>query len=440
MPCRAAGGRDPGDVGARPRHRDADAQPARSRDVKMLRGVIRFHARSEHPARFPALQERPLTCNTTKSHMSPRLPLAGLFICSLAAAQTVSFGVVGGASLTPDFESRFSAGAPPGPPIVLTDYSAPERYIAGGMLELQLPKDWSIEVDALFHPLRFDENHYANGTLHNFQPLPVVTWEFPALAKYRFRWRSWRPFLEAGPSFRTAGNLNGTNPSHYGIAVGAGAETRLGRFRIAPEVRYIRWAENTSSEPLSRPDQVELLTSLSTGTFEGSRRAFGTRVSVGVVAGATVTPDLRTSSQPFPFTGSFSSNPAAFLLGAMVEVEVARGVFIEGDAIHQPITVTFRGAEIQSIDTWSFPLVGKYKFSTHGMKPFLEAGPAFRGAKALIGSSPYGVTAGAGIETHLWRMAIAPSVRYTHWGPISGSSYSFVPFQNQVAVLAGFSF
>jgi hypothetical protein len=374
--------------------------------------------------------------------MSPRLLFAGLFIGALAAAQTVSFGVVGGASLTPDFESRFSAAGPPLPPIILTDSSASERYIAGGMLEFQLPQNWSIEVDALFHPLRFDEDHYADGTLHNIQPLPVVTWEFPALAKYRFRWRSWRPFLEAGPTFRTAGNLNGTNPSHYGVVVGAGAETRLGKFRIAPEVRYIRWAEDTSSNPVSRSDQVEVLTSFSTGVGEGGR-AFGRRVSVGVVAGATVTPDLRPVSPPFPFIGSSSSNPAAFLLGAMVEVGIARGVFIEGDAIHQPMSSTshFNGyTDTQSFNTWSFPLLGKYKFSMHGMKPFLEAGPAFRGAKALIGSSPYGVTAGAGIETHLWRLAIAPSVRYTHWGPESGPFVGFVPFQNQVAVLSGFSF
>jgi hypothetical protein len=59
----------------------------------------------------------------------------------------------------------------------------------------------------------------------------------------------------------------------------------------------------------------------------------------------------------------------------------------------------------------------------------------------LARSSPYGVTAGAGIEAHLWRLAIAPSVRYTHWGrnsPSVGGPYA--PFQNQVAVLAGFSF
>ena len=184
-----------------------------------------------------------------------------------------------------------------------------------------------------------------------------------------------------------------------------------------------------------------MLTSFSAGTFEGGR-ALGRRVSVGVIAGATVTPDLRTVSQPFPFAGSSSSDPAAFLLGAMFEVAIARSVFFEGDAIHQPVSTTFRGGSdgyTQSFNTWSFPLLGKYKFSTHGVKPFLEAGPAFRGAKALIGSSPYGVTAGVGIEARLWRLAIAPSVRYTHWGPNSAFD-SFVPFQNQAAVLSGFTF
>jgi hypothetical protein len=382
--------------------------------------------------------------------MSPFLPFAGLFFCTLAAAQTLSFGVVGGASLTPDFKSSFTYEPPPGPG-VLTDYSASERYIVGGMLEFQFTKDWSIEVNGLFHPLRFDTGTILpNGTLIGGSPSPVTTWEFPVLAKYRFRWRSWRPFLEAGPSFRTAGNLNGTNPSHYGVAAGAGAETRLGRFRIAPEIRYIRWAEDTNSlGAITRSDQVEVLTSFSSGGFEGGR-AFGGRVSLGLVAGATLSPDFRnvTVSQTFAFTDSFSSSPGAFLLGPMVEVAIAGGFFFEGDAIHQPMRSTNRGgfngefsSHTQTFNTWSFPLLGKYKFSTHGLKPFLEAGPAFRDAPEPTGLSPHGVTAGAGIETHFWRMAIAPSVRYTHWGPYSPPvAGALAPFQNQVAVLAGFSF
>ena len=385
--------------------------------------------------------------------MSRHLPFAGLFFCALGAAQTLSFGVVGGASLTPDFNSSFSpVPPPPGPPIVLTDYSASERYIIGGMLEFQLPKDWSIEVDGLYHPLRFDSAAILpSGALNGVSPSPVITWEFPALAKYRFRWRSWRPFLEAGPSFRTAGNLNGSSPSHYGVAAGAGVEAHLRKLRIAPEVRYIRWAEDNSSlGARTRSDQVELLTSLSTGGLEGGH-AFGPRISLGVVAGATLSPDFRsvTYSQTYAFTDSFSSSPGAFLLGAMVEVAIARGFSFEGDAVHQPMRSTGRlgfngviSSDTRSINTWSFPLLGKYKFSTHGLRPFVEAGPAFRvAATELAGSSPRGVTGGAGIETHLWRMAIAPSVRYTHWGRNSITfSGPLAPLQNQVAVLAGFSF
>jgi hypothetical protein len=373
--------------------------------------------------------------------MFPRLLLAGLIICSLAAAQIISFGVVGGASVTPDFKSSFTYEPPPGPGD-LTDYSDSEHYIVGGMLEFQLPKDWSVEVDGLFHPLRFEFGTILpNGTLIGGSPSPVVTWEFPALAKYRFHWGSWRPFLEAGPTFRTAGNLNGSNPSHYGAAAGAGAEIHFGRFRISPEIRYIRWAHDNSFGAVTRSDQIELLTSFSTGAFEGVR-AFSSRVSVGVIAGATLTPDFRSfqsSGDTFggsPFFFSFSSSPGAFLIGPTVEVALARGFFLEGDAIHQPMHFT------STINTWAFPVLGKYKFSTtHGMTPFLEAGPAFRDAPELTDSSPYGVTAGAGIEMRWWRMAIAPSVRYTHWGrnssPFAGP---FAPFENQVAVLAGFSF
>jgi len=158
------------------------------------------------------------------------------------------------------------------------------------MLEFRLPRDWSVEVDGLYHPLRFDgATIYPNGTVTLGSPSPVITYEFPILAKYRFRWGKWRPFVEAGPTFRTAGNLNGTNPSHYGVAAGAGVELRLGRFRISPEVRYIRWAADSQflGTPLTRPDQIELLTSFSTGEVKENVRAFTRRVSLGVVAGAS---------------------------------------------------------------------------------------------------------------------------------------------------------
>src|SRR5262245_29406355 len=72
----------------------------------------------------------------------------------------------------------------------------------------------------------------------------VLTWQIPVLAKYTWTRRKWPPFAEAGPSFRLAGNLNGFNPSHYGATAAVGVETRGRGVRLAPAVRYTRWAKD----------------------------------------------------------------------------------------------------------------------------------------------------------------------------------------------------
>jgi hypothetical protein len=383
-----------------------------------------------------------------------------LSLSSLAGAQTISFGVIGGASVTGDFHNSYQPI--PDTPLFSGPYSKPERYIVGGMLEFQLPQNWSVEVDGLYHPLRFDgATLYPNGTLTLGSPSPVITYEFPILAKYRFRWGAWRPFVEAGPTFRTAGNLNGTNPSHYGLAAGAGAEFRVGRFRIAPEIRYIRWAEDNSFGALTRSDQIELLTSFNTGEVKENVRALGRYISIGVVAGATLSPDFRgvqgsgsytsiSGSQTFTssYTYSDSSGPRSFLVGPMAEIAVGKGFSVEADAIYRPMRSRSQfgsDGEVSSVSrtigTWNLPVLGKYKFSGHRLKPLVEVGPSFRLANKLTDSSPYGVTAGVGFETHFRWLKIAPVVRYTHWGR-SSLDYpgAFLPFQNQVEVLGGFFF
>jgi hypothetical protein len=277
--------------------------------------------------------------------MSLRILSIALVVSALAAGQSVSFGVVGGASVTEDFVNSYMPTSSQGSPSV--NDSSPERYIAGGMVELRLPTEWSIEVDALYDPLRYGQAFiFPNGILNGVERDPVITWEFPLLAKYRFRWHAWRPFLEAGPSFRTAGNLNGANPSHFGAAVGAGAETRLGKFRIAPEVRYIRWAGDGPFYVQTRPDQIELLTSFTTGEVTGGERALAGRISLGVVTGVTLSPAFQGFQQSFTFLNgaetitsgySYSSGPPSFLVGPMVEAAVGKGFFIEADAIHWPM-------------------------------------------------------------------------------------------------------
>jgi hypothetical protein len=189
-----------------------------------------------------------------------------LNVSAVALAQPVSVGLVGGAGVTQDFENNifyFSSGSAP-----ITNYSTPKRLIVGGMLEARLPLHVSIEVDGLYHELEFTfAGVEPNGTLNSVSPSPVVTWEFPILAKYRFSLPLVKPFVEAGPSFRSSGNLNGTLPSNHGFAAGLGAEARLWKLKIAPQFRYLRWAEDPRSSPyfapFTKPDQVELLVSVS---------------------------------------------------------------------------------------------------------------------------------------------------------------------------------
>src|SRR5258708_6875275 len=76
---------------------------------------------------------------------------ACLFEPSTAASgQPVSAGIIGGSSLTQDFQSRGF-----GDPAVLLYYSPPLRWIAGGMVEVRLPKHLAVEVDGLYHDLAF---------------------------------------------------------------------------------------------------------------------------------------------------------------------------------------------------------------------------------------------------------------------------------------------
>ena len=50
--------------------------------------------------------------------------------------------------------------------------------------------------------------------------------------------------MEAGPSLRAAGNLNGYNPSHFGVTVGGGAEIRKGWALLSTSLRYTRWLKD----------------------------------------------------------------------------------------------------------------------------------------------------------------------------------------------------
>jgi hypothetical protein len=131
----------------------------------------------------------------------------------------LSLGVMGGVSLLGEFYYPGSG--------------VKERigYLAGVSGLLEIRQGLALEVDAVYKPL-----HANFGT--------VLSWDFPVLAKYHVAKLGRAPFVEAGPSFRVAGNLNGYNPSHFGVTVGGGAETRKSWALLSTALRYTRWVKD----------------------------------------------------------------------------------------------------------------------------------------------------------------------------------------------------
>jgi hypothetical protein len=149
----------------------------------------------------------------------------------------------------------------------ISSLTPPQKgWIAGGMVEVRLPLHLSVKVDGLYHELEFTQAYIEPNQIHNsVSPTPVVTWEFPVLAKYRFSLPMVKPFVEAGPSFRSSGNLNGSLPSNHGFTAGVGVEAHPWKLRIAPQVRYLRWARDhvTVLSPSTVQDQAEFLVGIS---------------------------------------------------------------------------------------------------------------------------------------------------------------------------------
>lgn len=152
--------------------------------------------------------------------------------------QAVSFGVKGGVPIGDLNANR--------------DESRP--YIVGPSVEIRLPANFAIEIDALYRRVG---NSLAYPTPWGavFNRDRGNSWQFPFLGKYYFRSASegWQPFVGTGWSLReTWVHSDGSSPQAYhfdyrdrldvGAVASAGVRFRKGRFAFAPEVRYTRWA------------------------------------------------------------------------------------------------------------------------------------------------------------------------------------------------------
>lgn len=128
-----------------------------------------------------------------------------------------------------------------------------------------------------------------------------------------------------------------------------------------------------------------------------------------------------------------------------MEIHLPLHFSVEGDALYGPLSLVtppsqWFGPGIQTYASWSFPVVGKYRFHAPFVHPYLEAGPTFRTAESAISRylSKTGVTAGVGVEVPAWKFHVSPEVRFVHWG---ADAPGFYPSRrNQAQFLLGLSY
>ncbi len=294
--------------------------------------------------------------------------------------------------------------------------------IVGALVEGRLSGGFSIEANVLHRPLmstiifsEFPAGGAPRVSTSHFTA--VEAWEFPVMLKYSLPFAGrLRPFLAAGPSFRSQENASATEPSRLGVSAGAGTAFHLGRIRIAPALHYTRWArESIYPRYATKPDQLEFLTSLAYQTESDSRVFAGRKLELGAVAGLPVTRGFRPAAQDATIVERMR-----YLAGLMAQMNVVGNFSLEADAIFKPLRAGSPTPNVQtpfSVLTWQFPVLAKYRWSRRVWTPFAEAGPSFRLAGNLNGYNPshYGMTIGGGMETRTHGMRLSPALRYTRW-------------------------
>ncbi|MGO9257055.1 MAG: hypothetical protein ACLQU1_12235 [Bryobacteraceae bacterium] len=366
--------------------------------------------------------------------------------------QDLSIGGIGGGSLTDAAQTETAYN--------IRTWSQSKDWIAGAMFELRFGSGFSVEVDAMYRELHATiASVEPNGSLYGVSPFPVVAFEFPVLAKYRFGAGRLKPLVEAGPSFRATGNLN-FFPSHYGVSAGFGVETQWRGLKIAPVVRYTRWAQDMLPfRPVSQLNQVELLVGVSRAA-ESHWSPLGRRMSLGVIAGWELANDISpytgTTTVTIPGSGNTFTQANATeyvtgvkspMAGPVMEIHLPRHLSVELDGFYRPLrehykTVLDNGTVYSSVTyteaaTWQFPVLAKYRFRLGKVNPSAEAGPSFR--LPVVSLPADGVTGGAGVEMHWHALHIAPAFRFTRWGARNSLASSEFA-RSEATILVGFAF
>jgi hypothetical protein len=162
-----------------------------------------------------------------------------------------------------------------------------------------------------------------------------------------------------------------------------------------------------------------------------SSPASAQKVTLGVLAGASLTDDYRNASFAFPDgTTRYARNVSQwFMIGPTLDVGLTDNVSAEVNATRRRIrsteltilgkplelpnvTIYQLGPFLQDGFTWQISALGKYKFSGTRVRPFTELGFSFL---PMENRDQTGITAGSGVEVPVGRVSFTPTIRYTRW-------------------------
>lgn len=376
--------------------------------------------------------------------MRPPRILAGLVFCAeLVCGQRTSFGFLAGSNLTKHFPVTRQHFYDPQYPDGLTAFdilSGSRSIIAGFSFEVDLAKGFSLKANALHRNLeRRAQYILPNGLQQDAFRQGLSTWQWPVLLKYRLPVPgAARPFIEAGPSFRTRHDPAPAEPSHHGGTIGAGAELRWGRVRFAPALRYTRWRyDGDFPRFATKRDQVELLAEAGYTSSVPSWRLGGRKLRFGVIGGTPFTKGL----------GSLDGELQGYIAGLAAGVDWNSSLSFELNGLYRPLRVGGDPSLEFTVLTWQFPVLAKVRYRRGtNVQPVIEAGPSFRLSGNLNGYEPsrYGFTAGAGFLTDYKAMRVSPVLRYTRWakdspwqGMLRGGPYTA---RNQIELLVSLTF
>jgi len=122
------------------------------------------------------------------------------------------------------------------------------QYTVGAMAELHLPLGFGVEGNILYNRFNFNTENLVNS----FSKSNSHSFEFPILVKYRLaNIGPVRPFVGAGPNFRSIRSVLRYDPrttndsTGAGIVFAGGVEIKLLFLRIAPELRYTHWGSQS---------------------------------------------------------------------------------------------------------------------------------------------------------------------------------------------------